>query len=407
MARSHLVSSQQYPESVQSLQYDSGFAVRGVAFDTKRGNLLKLDHLHAVQEGNAYYGRRRLSLEEVVAAYGSLVVTSAELASFRPLVDLFCLPEACLIADVIQLFSDSGMPFSPGHVYQDVKGAVSHLHESGLLHGAISAEPERFIEESPSVVRLLRKLKAEGKKTFLLTNSGFAFVNAGMNHITRAELAPSEWLSLFDLIVVGADKPTFYAADLPFRSLNAVTGKVRWLPVESLHPGAVYHGGSFAELNRLTGGSFAGQRVLYLGDHVFSDLSKPSRIGWRTGAIIRELAAEVDLQRSPAYKTALAALLATEAALRTAQADGPRDGARMAALRAARAEQREVLKCLFNPHFGSVFRTHSGPTLFSSSVLRYADIYTARFENLFDLASDYTLYPARRPLPHEPRHVGL
>ncbi len=71
-------------------------------------------------------------------------------------------------------------------------------------------------------------------------------------------------MSLFDLVCVGADKPSWYKDDRPFRSLNATTGKVRWVPVEALLPGHVYYGGSFAELNRLTGGTFQGQHVLYL-----------------------------------------------------------------------------------------------------------------------------------------------
>jgi HAD superfamily 5'-nucleotidase-like hydrolase len=325
--------------------------VRGVAYDTKRGYLLKLDFLHAVSLGNAWFGRRQMTAAEVNAAYGAMVVTGAELAAFRPMVDLFCLPEACLISDVIQHFVDRGMPFHPGYVYQDVKAAVGYLHESGVLHNAIAADPGHYIEDSPNVVRLLRSLRAAGRKTFLLTNSGFKFVNNGMNYITRGQLSsPDEWISLFDLVCVGADKPSWYKDDRPFRSLNATSGKVRWVPIEALLPGHVYYGGSFAELNRLTGGGFQGQHVLYLGDHVFSDLSKPSRIGWRTGAIIHELEREVGLQTSPEYRALLATLMETERLLRREQerkAAGEAGGGaawRMADLRAERERVRAAMR---------------------------------------------------------------
>ena len=259
------ITARQYPDSLGSLQYDPEFAVRGVAYDTRRGYLLKLDFLHAVSLGNAWFGRRQMTAAEVTAAYGAMVVSGAELAAFRPMVDLFCLPEACLISDVIQHFVDRGTPFHPGYVYQDVKAAVGYLHESGVLHGAIAAEPGRYIEDSPNVVTLLQRLRAAGRKTFLLTNSGFKFVNNGMNYITRGQLSgPDAWVSLFDLVCVGADKPSWYKDDRPFRSLNAASGKVRWVPVEALLPGHIYYGGSFAELNRLTGGGFQGQHVLYL-----------------------------------------------------------------------------------------------------------------------------------------------
>lgn len=87
--------------------------MRGVAYDTRRGNLMKLDFLHNCEPGNAFFGRRRLSEAEIVAAYGSSIISSSELSSFRPMVDLFCLPETCLISDVIQHFVDRGMPFHP------------------------------------------------------------------------------------------------------------------------------------------------------------------------------------------------------------------------------------------------------------------------------------------------------
>lgn len=130
LAKQQLMTARQYPESLQSLRYDPNFAVRGVAYDTRRGFLLKLDFLHAARADNSYFGRRQMTEAEVVAAYGSLVVSGTELAGFRPLVDLFCLPEACLISDVIQHFVNRGTPFHPAYVYSDVKSAVGYLHES-------------------------------------------------------------------------------------------------------------------------------------------------------------------------------------------------------------------------------------------------------------------------------------
>lgn len=213
LAKHQLMTARQYPDSLRALTYDPNFAVRGVAYDTRRGYLLKLDFLHAVSLGNAFFGRRQMTAAELMAAYGSLVISGAELAAFRPLVDLFCLPEACLISDVIQHFVDRGTPFHPAYVYSDVKSAVGHLHESGILHGAISSQPEVYIEESPGIVDLLRTLRAAGRRTFMLTNSGFRFVSAVLNHITRHSLPPGEWLSLFDLVRLCTALPHARATD--------------------------------------------------------------------------------------------------------------------------------------------------------------------------------------------------
>ena len=79
---------------------------------------------------------------------------------------------------------------------------------------------------------------------------------------------------------------------------------------------------------------------------MFSDLSKPSRIGWRTGAIIHELEREVELQTSPEYRALLATLMETERQLRREQqrkAAGAAGGGavwRMADLRAERERVR-------------------------------------------------------------------
>ena len=81
---------------------------------------------------------------------------------------------------------------------------------------------------------------------------------------------------------------------------------------------------------------------------MFSDLSKPSRIGWRTGAIIHELEREVELQTSPEYRALLATLMETERQLRREQqrkAAGAAGGGavwRMADLRAERERVRRT-----------------------------------------------------------------
>lgn len=62
---------------------------------------------------------------------------------------------------------------------------------------------------------------------------------------------------------------------------------------------------------------------------------------------------------------------------------------------------RKKTKELFNPHFGSVFRTHDNPTYFSRRLFRFADIYTSRLSNLNDYSINHTFYPRRGVLPHE------
>jgi hypothetical protein len=163
-------------------------------------------------------------------------------------------------------------------------------------------------------------------------------------------------------------------------------GKVRWLPVRELRPGDVYVGGSFSELDRLVPGGMSGQNVLYMsslsnpgryaGADPFEDLSVPSAIGWRVGAVVAEVEKEIHAQSHPRYRAALAALLDVERRVRRAQlaggeaalvgagvngaAHGATGGAASRAAQEPLLSLRDELKHMLNPRFGSCFRTLTG-----------------------------------------------
>ncbi len=62
---------------------------------------------------------------------------------------------------------------------------------------------------------------------------------------------------------------------------------------------------------------------------------------------------------------------------------------------------RAVTKNLFNPHFGSIFRTCHNPTYFSRRLCRFSDLYMASISCLLNYDLSYTFYPRRTPLQHE------
>lgn len=62
--------------------------------------------------------------------------------------------------------------------------------------------------------------------------------------------------------------------------------------VGQLHSGAVYSGGSCDSLCKLIGAK--GKDVLYVGDHIYSDILKTKKIrGWRTFLVVPELMHEL------------------------------------------------------------------------------------------------------------------
>ena len=68
---------------------------------------------------------------------------------------------------------------------------------------------------------------------------------------------------------------------------------------------------------------------------------------------------------------------------------------------------REETKSAFNVQFGSVFRTHHAPTLFSRRLFRYADVYTSSVTNLCGYSLEHRFFPRRGALPHEFKFLFL
>lgn len=98
-----------------------------------------------------------------------------------------------------------------------------------------------------------------------------------------------DWLSFFDVAIVGARKPYFFSNESnPFRLYDAKVDARLWDRVTSLEAGNIYYGGTIQQFTKMTG--WKGDNVLYFGDHPYSDLADVTlHHGWRTGAIIKEL----------------------------------------------------------------------------------------------------------------------
>eukprot|EP00026_Physarum_polycephalum_P003254 Phypoly_transcript_03264.p2 GENE.Phypoly_transcript_03264~~Phypoly_transcript_03264.p2 ORF type:complete len:242 (+),score=24.47 Phypoly_transcript_03264:1745-2470(+) len=237
----------------------------------------------------------------------------------------------------------------------------------------------------------------------MLTNSPYNFADAGMQYMLRDVLPPEvkHWTEMFDVVLTQCDKPNFFGRGRSFRIQDPDSGKNFWHKINKFERGAVYVGGSLSEFMAIS--QWKGNRVLYFGDHLFSDLMEPSiREGWRTGVIIKELEKEVEIQNSPEYRSGLSELLATEEMIHKCQFyHGPDRENVLRWLKNRRFDLRLGLKEVFNKYFGSVFRTHTNPTMFSHGLQQYADLYTCKIENFAECPLDFSFFPARNFLPHE------
>lgn len=387
-----------YPEDLSSFKYDPQFPIRGLFFDTKRGNLMKLDYLYTLYPGYIYFGRRPLTKSQIVEQYGGPHVSKTYLDHLRPLIDKFSMAEACVISDIIEYCSDKNSNVDPSFLYTDVSKAVYYVHASGLLHKEILKDLPKYLDKTDDLVEFFGRLKDYKKKTFLLTNSSIPFIDTGMKY-----LFGKSWNEMFDIVIGEADKPDFFLSERrPFRHYT-LDGRASWEKVHDLEKGKFYIKGNFYDFHKLT--KFKGHRTVFFGDNIYSDVKEPSRIsGWRTVAILQELEDEMQRQSLEPYREALSTIFKLEQLAHKCELSNIDKNENFKVLREINSEiskLRKFTKSIFNSQFGSVFRTHTSPTTFAFSLQRYSDLYTSKISNFNNYPMEYIFQAQRQYLPHE------
>nr|XP_053629304.1 5'-nucleotidase domain-containing protein 3-like isoform X1 [Cherax quadricarinatus] len=402
LGKNVLISKYRYPEEIKNLKYNHGFAVRGLHYDIKQGLLMKLNQFQQLQFGSIYQGLTPLTQEQVLKIYGSRSLSLHYIEGhmrgqnkMAHLADLFSLPEMCLLSQVAQYFLDNNIPYHSVPLFNDVKAAIASIHPE--MHRVVGRNISEYLIKDPSLVDFFDRLKKHNKEIFIITNSPFYFVNAGMSYILG-----ENWRDYFDVVVANAKKPAFFTDSMrPFRELNEEIHVQTWGPVTSLDKGKIYLEGNLQQLQQVKG--WQGQEVLYFGDHPYTDLADVSlNHSWRTGAIIWELDYEIQCLNSEEYKKTSGWLMILQSLIESCQDFEDEESRKMIKKWEMERDQlRKKTKAIFNPHFGSVFRTHDNPTYFSRRLFRYADVYTSRLSNLNNYSINHTFYPRRGVLPHE------
>ena len=247
-----LVHCKGYPKDILQLKYVPHSVRTGLHYDTHSGLILKIDAFHNIQPSTVYRGHRRLTEDEIVAHYDGYHVQFEHMSGFyggseggrkmKQLTDLFAASQIALLIDIQQMFIDMKMDFAPEYLYDDVQSAVSFVHSSGVMHQTVAKNVDQYLDAEFTKKYLpfmLNELQLSGRKLFLMTNSEFYFVDAGMKY-----LVGNDWRDLFDVIICSARKPKFFSANeksRPFRRLNTHdTKKSDWTKITSLQKGEVY-----------------------------------------------------------------------------------------------------------------------------------------------------------------------
>lgn len=430
-ARAFLVEHMNYPQEILTTNYEADLAIRGLVIDKHLGNILKVDDQNGVWR--ARHGKKPLSKEQIAANYGTKRVKISD-DRFYSLDTFFSIPEACLFIDILDCLEKRPLVSlpktfrqAPGDmpnyekIFHDIRFAMDAIHSNGQLKNVICDRLGDFIVQDRSIVQALRKMRAEGKKTFLLTNSNLLYTDTVLSFVLGEPSIPNKsWMDLFDWVITSASKPKFFTESLPFSS-NPVPHK------------NMLEGGNIYDFQKITG--CFGPEVLYVGDHIYGDVVRTKKESfWRTCLIIKEL--NFDIRKSVELSQEIRALheihlqqLQTDKKLmrfRTLRAmlQNPLQGEDLDEQEALKlldliqneikqatsllkhltiryAQLNRIIDDQFHPRWGRLFRERRELSRFGAQVRQYACIYTDHVKNFLHYGANHNFLARKVHMSHE------
>lgn len=408
-----------YPVEILQFEYDPSFPVRGLWFDSLYGNLLKVDAYGNILV--CVHGFEFLKHSQVYELYPNKFLQLDE-SRVYVLNTLFNLPETYLLACLVDFFTNSpqyaeqvdktGVKYgelfmSFRSIFQDVRGAVDWVHIYGDLKKKTLENLDEYVKKDERLPMVLSRIRESGAKLFLLTNSDYNFTDKIMTflfdfpHGAKPEEPHRDWKTYFDTIVVDARKPLFFGEGTILRQVDTTTGALRvGTHMGPLQVNQVYSGGSCDVFTKLIGAK--GKDVLYVGDHIFGDILKSKKIrGWRTFLIIPELVQELHVWTDKCQL--FAELQRLDVKLGDLYKNLDSSAKEKPDISSVRTCIRDVTHKMDLAYgmMGSLFRSGSRQTFFSSQVVRYADLYAATIMNLMYYPFSYMFRAPAMLLPHE------
>nr|XP_022340789.1 cytosolic purine 5'-nucleotidase-like [Crassostrea virginica] len=401
-----------YPASIKEFEYDPTFPCRGLWFDKLYGNLLKVDAYGNILV--CVHGFKFLKGSEIGELYPNKFVNLDE-ERIYVLNTLFHLPETYMLACLIDYFTTSSeferqnkgvrcgeLYMSYKSIFQDVRAAVDWVHFYGNLKSETVANMEKYVHKDPRLPVLMDRLRECGKKTMIITNSEYEYTNKIMEYLTDLpETKDRKWTSYFDYVVVDAKKPLFFEEGTILRKVDRRSGKLSiGHHMGKLEQHCVYSGGSCEVISQMIGAQ--GKDLLYVGDHIFGDIlrSKKQR-GWRTFLVVPELSTEVHVWTDQTelfnkIKTLEQTLSHIYKNFDSSNMEKPD----ISNIQRAMMDTVHELDLSYGM-LGSLFRSGSRLTFFSSQVQRFADIYAASVINMIHYPFTYMFRAPAMLLPHE------
>lgn len=415
------LAGQGYP--VDGLEFDPDAAIRGLAIDKEKGNLVKANRFGYVKQ--AAHGTRSMSFEELRREYGRTMVDLAE-PRWEFLNTFFSKSEGCMFAQLVDRLDAQQLPGVLGYadLYRLVKRSLDFAHMEGHLKAEIISDPDSFVDLDPDLPLALADQRAAGKKVLLITNSEWSYTSAMMAYAFDRFLPDGRtWRDLFDMVFVSARKPAFFTARMPVFEIASEDGLLR--PALKLQDGGLFLGGDARLVEEHLG--LSGEEILYVGDHLSTDVHVSKAVlRWRTALVVRELEDELKaLSQFQEREHELGMLMAEKERLEHLHAHarlglqrlkgGQRSALSPSRLHEALTDLRASLDVLDarigplaagageigNRRWGPLMRAGNEKSLLARQVERYADVYTSRVSNFLHHTPYGYLRSFRGTMPHD------
>eukprot|EP00981_Chlorochromonas_danica_P014881 scaffold9343_cov189-Ochromonas_danica.AAC.6 len=324
--------------------------------------------------------------------------------------------------------------------HRDVRQSVDLCHRDGAIKDAVM--------RNPGLVPMLQQLRNSGKRVFLLTNSLWEYTNVVMNYLVyggKKQYNPdiNSWKDLFDLIIVGACKPAFLKDDyLSIFKVSLLSDLFDQLCCDDDDDDddaaacVTFQGGCWQDLHRMLDVTF-GDRILYVGDHMYADILRSKRtLGWRTCLIIPELDNELEVAKNEValakevyrlrklqfdfddyidrMRHRLHRLSLSTTSKSKVDSESEEKLVKQLQLAEERAEQlkklvqktNEEYNRRFNRYWGQLFKAGHQDSRFAKQVMDYACLYTSRATNLGTISPNRPFRPMQDFLPHDRLIIG-
>jgi len=409
-----LVKLKNYPAAVGQLQFDYSIAIRGLAIDRKKGNLLKLNRHSAIRA--SFHGLTAVDFKTQQKMYKSIYIDLSD-SNYMAIDTTFSISLATLYAQIIELKKNNPVGYPDFAVIaDDVLQVLDEAHRDGSLKNVVKDNLNKYIIKDPEVVAGLEKFKRHGKKIFIATNSDYFYTKLLLDYAVNPFLKDHKsWQDLFELTITFSQKPRFFYDNLKFLKVNPEDGSMQNVN-EKLTKG-IYQGGSADVFTKDL--ALEADEILYLGDHIYGDILRLKKdCGWRTAMVIEELDHEVKVNKSTAKEVDEIEKLMdkkepledqlTQMMTDKVEKKSKPDEAKVEMLQKQISEIDvqisnliKVQQSQFNQRWGPLMRAGNEESYFAYQVDRYACVYMAKLSDLLNCSPRQYFRSFRRKLAHE------